>query len=82
MVQNAAVESLAMRKDPMALETLIDIARTPKKSYRAESFNLLANCYPQDPRVRPILRKAVIDRDPSIQFMAKCALKELDEKNH
>jgi HEAT repeat protein len=81
MVQDAAIECLAAKKDPMALALLITIAQTPKRSYRSVSLNLLANFYPQDKRVRPILEKAATDPDHSIRFMAKDALKTLDRLN-
>jgi HEAT repeat protein len=80
-VQFAAVEALSVRKDPQALEFLLKLAGTRKKSYRGESFNLLAQDYPEDPRVRPVLEKAMKDRDDLIRFQAKEALEQLDRRH-
>jgi hypothetical protein len=80
MVQYAAMEALASRKDPSALEFLLTLAQTPKKPYRDESFNMLVGYYPHVLRVKAVLKKASRDKSYNIRFSAKEALKQLDRK--
>jgi hypothetical protein len=75
-----AARSLAERKDPQALETLLVIANDPKSRWRMYSFESLLK-YPNDPRVEKAIKNGVDNGDPSnpqVRQFAEIALRKLN----
>lgn len=76
-VRWAAAATLADRKDPAAIETLIDVARNGVGSIRWAACNSLVN-YPNDPRAEDAIRSC-LDVRGEVGDTARAALKRLQE---
>jgi hypothetical protein len=77
-IRFSAARVLGNRKDPRSLEVLLDVAENAK-GWRAYACQVLAH-FPNDPRVVPILRKAIRADDQFVRQSAQRAL-ELIEKH-
>jgi len=76
-----AARSLAERKDPQALETLLVIANDPKSRWRKYSFESLLK-YPNDSRVEKVIKSGMEDQDspdPQVRQFAEIAFRKLKE---
>jgi hypothetical protein len=80
LVQEAAAEALARRKDPLALEFFLKLAGTPQAPGRGEAIGQLGY-YPNNPEVQSVLEKAERDHDRNIRFQARDALTRIEQKN-
>jgi len=74
-----AARTLAIRKDPAALDVLLEVAGDSQTMWRAYAYHALAN-YPADPRVEPVLKKGLKDEDSFTRGEAESALRQVRSK--
>jgi hypothetical protein len=74
-----AARTLAIRKDPAALDVLLQVAGNDQTMWRPYAYQALAN-YPNDPRVKPALEEGLKDKDSFNRDEARRALQHVQSK--